>query len=183
LDSANRLLWRQNPRRLDAESLHDAVLSVSGKLNPERGGPGYRDFKYTEAYAPIYEYITPDKPELWRRSIYRFIVRTTPHQFLTTLDCPDPANLTPARMQTTTALQALTLSNNEFMLRQARYFATRIENEASEIPARVRRAFELSFQRPPTADELRAAQSLVTEQSLFALCRMLINANEFVYVD
>jgi hypothetical protein len=182
-DSQNRLLWRQNPRRLDAESVHDAVLAVSGKLNPARGGPGFRDFNYTEAYAPIYEYTTPDKPELWRRSIYRFVVRTTPHRFMTTLDCPDPANLTPARMQTTTALQALTLSNNEFMLRQAGYLATRIENEVPDTSARIRHAFELCFQRPPSADELRAAQGLVAEQSLFALCRMLINANEFVYID
>jgi hypothetical protein len=183
LDAQNRLLWRQNPRRLDAESLHDTVLAVSGKLNSERGGPGFKDFNYTEAYAPIYDYITPDTPELWRRSIYRFVVRTTPHRFMTTLDCPDPANLTPARMQTTTALQALTLSNNDFMLRQARYLATRIENEAPDNPARIRRAFELCFQRPPTAEELRAAHSLVTSQNLFALCRMLINANEFVYLD
>jgi hypothetical protein len=183
LDSTNRLLWRQNPRRLDAESLHDAVLAVSGKLNPQRGGPGFKDFNYTEAYAPIYDYVTPDTPNLWRRSIYRFVVRTTPHRFMTTLDCPDPANLTPARMQTTTALQALTLSNNDFMLRQARYLGTRIENEAPDTPARIRRAFELCFQRPPTTTELQAAQTLVTEQGLFALCRMLMNANEFVYLD
>ncbi len=171
LDSANRLLWRQNPRRLDAESLHDAVLAVSGKLNPEMGGPGYRDFNYTEAYAPIYDYITPDKPELWRRSIYRFIVRTTPHQFMTTLDCPDPANFTPARAQTTTALQALTLSNNEFMLQQARFLA-----ERAKTPER---AFQLCFQRDATPEELAAARSL----DLFSLCRMLLNANEFIYVD
>ena len=183
LDAQNRLLWRQNPRRLDAESLHDAVLAVSGKLNPQRGGPGFKDFNYTEAYAPIYDYMTPDTPELWRRSIYRFVVRTTPHRFMTTLDCPDPANLTPARMQTTTALQALTLSNNDFMLRQASYLGIRIENEAPDTPARIHRAFELCFQRPPTATELQAAQTLVTDQGLFALCRMLMNANEFVYLD
>jgi hypothetical protein len=75
------------------------------------------------------------------------------------------------------------LSNNDFMLRQARYLATRIENEASDTAARIRRAFELCFQRPPSAAELQAAQALVTGQSLFALCRMLMNANEFVYVD
>ena len=171
LDSSNRLLWRQNPRRLDAEKLRDTVLAVSGKLNLARGGPGYRDFNYTEAYAPIYDYITPDKPELWRRSIYRFIVRTTPHQFMTTLDCPDPANFTPARAQTTTALQALTLSNNEFMLQQARHLA-----ERAKTPER---AFQLCFQRDPTTDELAAAKQL----DLFSLCRMLLNANEFVYVD
>ncbi len=183
LDAQNRLLWRQNARRLDAESLHDAVLTVSGKLNPERGGPGFRDFNYTEAYAPIYDYITPDKPELWRRSVYRFVVRTTPHRFMSTLDCPDPANLTPARVQTTTALQALTLSNNEFMLQQARHLAARIESETSSRDAAIRRAFALALQRAPTAAELRDATPLVAEQGLFALCRMLINANEFVYLD
>jgi hypothetical protein len=170
-DGSNRLLWKQNPRRLDAETLRDTVLAVSGKLNLARGGPGYRDFNYTEAYAPIYDYVTPDKPELWRRSIYRFIVRTTPHQFLTTLDCPDPANFTPARAQTTTALQALTLSNNEFMLQQARHLA-----ERAQTPER---AFQLCFQRDPTPAELAAAKSI----DLFSLCRMLLNANEFIYVD
>jgi hypothetical protein len=182
-DASNRLLSHQNPRRLDAESLHDAVLAVSGTLNPEMGGPGYRDFKYTEAYAPIYDYLTPDKSELWRRSIYRFIVRTTPHQFLSTLDCPDPANLTPARVNTTTALQALTLSNNDFMLQQAQHLVTRIENETDSREAAIRRAFALTFQRDATAAELKAATPLVTEQGLFSLCRMLINANEFVYLD
>jgi Protein of unknown function (DUF1553)/Protein of unknown function (DUF1549)/Planctomycete cytochrome C/NPCBM/NEW2 domain len=183
IDAQNRLLWRQNPRRLDAESMHDAVLSIAGTLNPAMGGPGYRDFNYTEAYAPIYDYLTPDKPELLRRSIYRFVVRTTPHQFMSTLDCPDPANLTPARAQTTTALQALTLSNNEFMLQQAASFAARIENETDSRAASIRRAFELCFQREPLSDERNAATSLVAGQGLFALCRMLLNTNEFVYVD
>lgn len=185
VDASNRLLWRQNPRRLDAETLRDTVLAVSGKLNEQQGGPGFRDFRYTEAYAPIYDYITADKPELWRRSIYRFVVRTTPHPLMTTLDCPDPANLTPVRPQTTTALQALALSNNEFMLQQARYMATRIESETNDksTDSAINRAFELSFQRPPVDSEFRAAKSLVDAQGLFALCRALINANEFVYID
>jgi cytochrome c553 len=183
LDAQNRLIWRQNPRRLDAESVHDAVLSVAATLNPAMGGPGYRDFNFTEAYAPIYDYITPDKPELLRRSIYRFVVRTTPHQFMSTLDCPDPANFTPARAQTTTALQALTLSNNEFMLQQARSLATRIENETDSRAAAIRRAFALCFERSPTDEELAASTHLVAEQTLFALCRLLINTNEFVYID
>ncbi len=183
VDAQNRLLWRQNPRRLDAESVHDAVLSVAGTLNPTMGGPGYRDFKFTEAYAPVYDYITPEKPELLRRSIYRFVVRTTPHQFMSTLDCPDPANLTPARAQTTTALQALTLSNNEFMLQQAANLVTRIENETDSRAAAIRRAFLLCLQREPKTDEQSAATHLVAEQGLFALCRMLINTNEFVYID
>lgn len=184
IDASNRLLWRQNPRRLDAESVRDAVLAVSGNLNPARGGPGFRDFDYTEAYAPIYQYTVADKPELWKRSIYRLVVRTTPHQFLTTLDCPDPANLTPARVVTTTALQALTLSNNAFMLRQAGSLAGSISQQTGLSPtAQITRAFERVFQRPPNQEEFQAAAALIKTQNLFSLCRMLINANEFLYID
>ena len=184
IDAQNRLLWRANPQRLDAESLHDTVLAVSGTLNSSMGGPGFRDFDYTEAYAPIYRYITPDRPALWRRSIYRFVVRTTPQQFLTTLDCPNPANLTPARVTTTTALQALALLNDEFMLKQARYFAARVEGEAgSDTEAQIRRAFELAFLRAPTDAESSSAEKFRTTHGLAALCRLLLNANEFVYLD
>ena len=182
-DSGNRLLWRQNARRLDAESLHDAVLSVAGTLNPTMGGPGYRDFNYTEAYAPIYEYITPETPNLLRRSIYRFIVRTTPHEFMSTMDCPDPANFTPARAHTTTALQALALSNNELMLQQADAFAKSIQRETNSPEAAVRRAFARALLRAPSPDELAAGLQLASQQGLMVLCRMLINANEFVYLD
>ena len=183
-DADNRFLWRQNPRRLQAEAMRDAVLATSGKLNYKAGGPGYRDFKYTQAYAPIYQYITPDTPDLWRRSIYRFVVRTTPHEFLTTLDCPDPANLTPKRLTTTTPLQALTLSNNPFMLKQAGYFAARLKQDAGANPAdQIDRAFRLAFGRPPTPPEAQAALQTVQTKGLFALCHALLNANEFAYVD
>ena len=93
-DTSNRLLWRQNPRRMDAETIRDSVLLVSGKLNDQTGGPGFEDFAYKEAYAPEYNYVTADSPKLWRRSIYRFVVRTTPNRFMTTLDCPDPVSYT-----------------------------------------------------------------------------------------
>ena len=184
IDADNRLLWRQNARRLDAECLRDATLAVTGSLNPEMGGPGYRDFKYTEAYAPVYEYITPDSPELWRRSIYRFIVRSTPHAFMTTLDCPNPANLAPARLETTTALQSLALLNNDFMLRQAGHWAKRLEKDAGTDPAaQVRRGFALALARQPMDAELAAAVTLVEKAGLVQFCRMLFNANEFVYID
>lgn len=184
IDADNRLLWRQNPRRIEAEAIRDSVLFVSGKLNLQRGGPGFEDFAYQEAYAPIYTYITADEPTLWRRSIYRYIVRTTPDQFLTTLDCPDPANLTPKRLTTTTPLQSLSLYNNDFMLRQARYFAERLRAEAGDdVEAQVRRGFALSFGRQPTAEEVRLATDFVEQHGLFSLCRSLFSSNEFVYVD
>ena len=182
IDSGNRYLSRQNGRRLDAESLRDAMLVVSDSLNVVAHGPGYRDFNYQEEYAPIYKYITADRPELWRRSVYRFVVRTTPHGWLTTLDCPNPANLTPARNVTTTALQSLALLNDEFVLRQADRFAQRMEEDAAPED-RVARAFAAAFQRAPTAAERAAAEELVRRQGLAELCRRLFNANEFVYVD
>lgn len=184
IDADNRLLWRQNPRRIEAEAVRDAVLFVSGKLNTKRYGPGFEDFKYQEAYAPIYTYVTADEPAVWRRSIYRFVVRTTPDRFLTTLDCPDPANLTPKRLTTTTPLQSLALYNNDFMLRQARYFAQRVELEAGmNTNDQVRRAFALAFGRTPTGRELKLSSQFIKRQSLFSFCRSLLNANEFVYVD
>ena len=183
-DAGNRLLWRQNPRRIEAESIRDSVLSVSGKLNLKRGGPGFEDFQYQDAYAPIYTYITADKPSLWRRSIYRYIVRTTPNRFLTTLDCPDPANLTAKRERTTTPLQSLALYNNEFMLLQSQYFADRLVDEFPlKTTDQIRRAFELALSRPPSDRELQIATDLVERSGLFTLCRSLLNSNEFVYVD
>ena len=183
VDAQNRFCWRQNPRRLDAESIHDAVLFASGKLNLAMGGPGYRDFKYTEAYAPIYEYTTPSTPELWRRSVYRFVVRTTPHRFMTTLDCPDPANLTPVRAQTTTALQALTLINNPFMLEQSGHLAARVEEGAASAEEAVQRAFRLCLARSASESEVAAAVALSRAHGMRELCRMLFNTNEFSYVD
>jgi mono/diheme cytochrome c family protein len=183
IDHDNHLLWRMNARRLEAEAIRDSVLVATGKLNFEMYGPGYRDFDYEEAYAPIYTYTTADKPELWRRSIYRFIVRTTPQPFLTTMDCPDPANLTPDRNVTTTALQSLALFNNDFMLRQARYFSERLAREADTVDAQIELAFQLAFARSVREDELIAARQLISEQGMMHLCRVLFNANEFVYVD
>jgi len=180
VDAGNRLLWRQNPKRIEAEAVRDSVLAVSGKLNPERGGPGFEDFTYEEAYAPIYTYITADDPKLWRRSIYRYLVRTTPSRFMTTLDCPDPANLTPKRMTTTTALQSLALYNNDFMLRQARYFAERLEASGGD---KVTHAYALAFGREPSPEETEMAREFIGKEGLFAFCRTLFNANEFVYVD
>ena len=184
VDADNRLLWKQTSRRIEAEAIRDSVLFVSGKLNNQLGGPGFEDFNYQDAYAPIYTYITADKPELWRRSIYRYIVRTTPDRFLTTLDCPDPANLTAQRHTTTTPLQSLTLYNNEFILKQAGYFADRLKQESGpHQEAQVHRAFKLAFGRSATDEETRLAMDLVNRQGVFSLCRALLNSNEFVYVD
>jgi hypothetical protein len=188
IDNSNRWLWRQNPRRIDAESLRDAVLHAVGNLNGTMHGPGFRDFDYEEEYAPVYRYVSPNRPELWRRSIYRFIVRTTPHTFLTTLDCPNPANLTATRTTTTTSIQALTLLNNAFILEQSDAMAQRIEQELSGEPndsmaSHVRLAYRRILGRDPTESQRTASAAYVEQHGLIALCRLLFNTNEFVYVD
>jgi hypothetical protein len=103
---------------------------------------------------------------------------------MTTLDCPNPANITPARLETTTALQSLALLNNDFMLRQAGRWATRLEREAGADPAaQVRRAYALALARPPEDGEITAAVTLIRSHGLVQFCRMLFNFNEFVYMD
>lgn len=184
VDSDNRLLWRMNSRRLEAEAVRDSVLAVTGKLNDAMFGPGYRDFDYKEAYAPIYTYQTADSPPLWRRSIYRFIVRTTPQQFMTALDCPDPANLTPQRNVTTTAQQSLAMYNNEFMLKQSRYFAERLVQECGlNIDRQIELAFQLAFARTPESAEIESARNAIDQHGLWQFCRAIFNANEFIYID
>ena len=184
VDAGNRLLWRQNPSRVEAEVLRDSVLFVSGKLNDARGGPGFEDFSYQDAYAPIYTYVTADEPALWRRSIYRYLVRTSPDPFLSTLDCPDPANLTPVRMTTTTPLQSLALYNNDFMLRQAGYFAERLRAAAGrDVMGQINEGYRLALSRRPDFGEAALARAFIRDESLFAFCRVLLNSNEFVYVD
>lgn len=184
VDAENQYLWRMNSRRLTAEEIRDAVLSVTACLNPQRFGPGFRDFDYKEAYAPIYTYRTSDSPEFWRRSIYRFVVRTTPNDFMKALDCPDPANLTPKRLTTTTALQSLALYNNDFMLHQARHLAGRLQTEAGDnADDQIAHAFRLALGRDPDRNEMSGARSLIADTDLFTFCRSLLNSSEFIYLD
>jgi hypothetical protein len=184
LDAGNRFLWRQNPRRLDAESLRDAILTVSDAMVATMHGPGYRDFEYKEEYAPVYRHLALDTPEVFRRSIYRFVVRTTPHPFLTSLDCPNPATLTPVRNTTTTAIQSLATLNNAFVLQQSDRFAARLKYEVGDnAQAQAERAIRIAFARRPTQEQIQSATQLIQDAGLFHLCRILLNTNEFVYVD
>ncbi|HEX4145872.1 MAG TPA: DUF1553 domain-containing protein [Pirellulales bacterium] len=183
-DRGNRLLWRMNRRRLEGEAVRDAVLAVSGKLNRQPGGPPFEDFVYVEKYAPVYQYVVADRPELWRRTVYRFAVRSVPNPWLEALDCPNPSIQTPARNRTTTALQALALLNNPFVLQQSRFFAQRLQSAALDSPVdQVRLAYRLAFAREPNNEEASEALDFVGRHGLTELCHLLFNASEFVYVD
>lgn len=183
IDSNNRWLWRQNAFKLDAESTRDAVLAVSGQLEPSMFGPGFREFDYKEEYAPVYSYMTRNDRDANRRSIYRFRVRTTPNPWLTSLDCPNSANFTPTRFVTTTALQSLALLNHDFVLQQSENLANRISSLHEVQNDQIAMAWSLVFGRKPSVLEMRASQELIGKHGLSTFCRYLLNSNEFVSID
>ena len=184
VDAGNRLLWRKDPARLEAETLRDAILSIAGQLNPQVGGPSYQDFKTFTFNSQFYEMIDPIGPEFHRRTIYRTWLRSGRNPLLDTFDCPDPSTTSPKRAVTTTPVQSLALLNNSFVLRMADAFAERVTREAGIEPdAQVLACWRLAYGREPAADELERLSAFVGEFGLPALCRVAFNSNEFLYVD
>jgi hypothetical protein len=186
IDGDNRSLWRMNRRRLEAEELRDAMLTVSGRMNRQMGGPGYYLFVLERPeHSPHYEYekFDVEDPASHRRSVYRFVVRSQPDPYMTTLDCADSSQSTPQRNETLTALQALSLLNNDFSLAMSKHFASVIESQRGDRPAQIEWAFQSATGRPPHADELDALIAFADQHGLPAMCRVLLNLSEFVFVD
>ena len=182
IDSGNMYYWRSARTKLTAEELRDSVLAVSGRMNLEMGGPGFQDFVLEKnQHSPHYEYqkYDPENVASHRRSIYRFIPRSRTQPFLTTLDCADPSQSVAKRDETTTALQALTLLNNPFMETMAKHFAKRIGKSKDPITA----AFQLAANRNPTPEEIATLQPYLKQYGLENTCRLILNLNEFTYVD
>ena len=186
VDANNALLWRQNRRKLDAEALRDSVLAVSGKLDPSMGGAGWQDFVIEHPqHSPHYQYslADPEDAKIWRRSIYRFIVRSQTQPWMTSLDCADPSIRVDKRNESLSALQALALLNNGFMLTQARHFAERVQREKADLTAQVVRAHELAFGHAPSTTQREKLIAFAKTNGLPSLCRVLLNLNEFTFAD
>ena len=186
IDAGNRFLWRMNRRRLEAEEVRDAILAVSGKMNHRMYGPGFYLFQLEKTdHSPHYEYHKhdPEDAKSHRRSVYRFIVRSQPDPFMTTLDCADSSQSTPQRNETLTSLQALSLLNNKFTLAMSQHFARRLESDEKSLPAQIDRALRLVAGRNPTLSERSALAEYATNHGLANLCRVLLNMSEFVYLD
>ncbi|MDB6076232.1 MAG: hypothetical protein JWO89_3872, partial [Verrucomicrobiaceae bacterium] len=184
IDADNRLLWRQNRRKLDAESIRDSVLAVSGKLDLTMGGPSFQDFIVTHPeHSPHYEYDLhdPEDPKCWRRSIYRFIVRSQQQPFMTVMDCADPSMRVDKRNESLSALQALAMMNNSLIVTMARHLAERVQGGSLE--KQVRQAFHLTLSRPPAEEELVPLVEYAKREGLDNTCRVLMNLNEFSFVD
>ena len=188
LDGDNQWLWRQNRRRLDAESIHDAILSVSGQLDPTMRGPSVQHFALRPGVhvTPVVDYSQYDwaSPGSGRRSVYRFIFRTLPDPFFDALDSADASQLTAVRNESTTPLQALELLNNPFVLRQCEQFARRLEKgRGGRIDEQVRVAVELAYGRQAASDEVEFLSAYATRHGLVNLCRLIMNSNEFLYLN
>jgi Protein of unknown function (DUF1553)/Protein of unknown function (DUF1549)/Planctomycete cytochrome C len=184
VDSQNRLLWRMTPRRLEAEAVRDAILSVSGQINRRMGGPGYNLWEKNTNYVVVFRPREVLGPDEFRRMVYQFKPRSQQDPIFGVFDCPDAALAKPKRNTSTTVLQALNLMNSRLMIDQATAFADRLQREAGDDPARqVEQAFRLAFGRRASDTERKAALALVRKHGAAMLCRALFNANEFLYVD
>ena len=187
IDADNRLLWRMNRRRLDAESVHDAILQAAGRLDGSMGGPSVQQFGLRPGVhvTPVVDYSQYDwdRPGAGRRSVYRFLFRTLPDPFMDSLDEADASQLTAARNESITPLQALALLNNPFVLRQSEHFARRLERERTDLEDRIALAFELLYNRAPNADEQADLGRYALSHGLVNLCRLLFNSNEFLFLN
>jgi hypothetical protein len=183
LDAGNQWLWRFAPRRLEAEAVRDAMLAVSGELNRQTGGPGFRPFEVLPFPANAYQITDKTGPDFNRRTVYRMNVNSGKDPLLDSFDCPDPSVKTPRRTSTTTPLQALELMNNSFVQRQAQGLADRAGRTAGpDREAAVTAAWQLALGRSPTAGETRQAVAAADARGLGSVCWALLNCTEFIYV-
>lgn len=186
VDSTNALYWRANRRKIDAESLRDSMLLVAGKLDDRMGGPAFQDFVIEKPeHSPHYEYQLHDAedPRSHRRSAYRFLVRSQTQPFMTTLDCADPSMIVDKRNETVTALQALALLNNKLVLSMSRHTALRIAAASPDETTQIDSLFRLALGRFPSAEERDSLMEYARQHGLSQACRVILNLNEFAFVD
>jgi cytochrome c553 len=201
-DSENIYLWKFPLRRLEGEIIRDVILSAGGQLNPEAGGPPFfpalpasvrEDVKKVGRWG-----LTKEEPATWRRSIYSYWKRALKFPMFEVLDQPDTTVTCERRSSTTVPTQALTLMNNEFVLIQSRLFAERILSSVGINPGeQVRSAYRIALSREPSESELRENLAFLERQKAFHaaseqtagllalndLCAVILNLNEFVYIN
>jgi hypothetical protein len=191
-DPENALLWQFPRRRLDGEALRDAMLTVSGRLNLKAGGPGVFPEIPPELQkaAGAQWKVSSDPTERDRRSVYVFVKRNLRYPLFSLFDAPDRNETCSRRFATTTAPQALTLLNDAIVLGFARDFAARVSKETGNDPDKVvNRAFALALGRLPNSEEKQAMDAFLKKnKGTFAeatndLCHVLLNLNEFVFLD
>jgi mono/diheme cytochrome c family protein len=205
LDSENRLLWRMERRRLEAEPLRDAFLATGGNLNLASGGPGVKPRIRKELLVASqrnkWPVVQTEGPEHWRRSVYIYVKRQLQLPLMELFDAPTTTHSCERRDESLVPTQALVLLNDEFLHEQAARFAERVAHEAlGAAEAQVERALWIALARPPSADRVAEAAAFVESQAklliaegqseataqraaLADFCHVLLNLSEFVYVD
>ncbi len=184
-DIDNRLLWRGPLRRLDGESTRDAMLTISGALNRKTGGPSYFDMtsklEYDHTFAgPTGEF----NDDVNRRTVYRLWARCGNNPLLESLDCPDPSVMLARRSQTITPVQSLSLLNNRFVEQCAERLAQRVTQQVGDdIDSRISEVYQLVLSRDPKPRELELAREFIRKQSLSQFCVVMLNTNEFLFVE
>jgi hypothetical protein len=176
-----------NRLRLDAESVRDAVLQITGTLDLAMGGPPAMQFRFEDPdpnRTPKVDYgsFDVDSAASRRRSVYRYIFRTLPDPFMDCLDCADASQLTPARNTSVTALQALAMYNDRFIVRYSEHLAARVA-KAGGAAAPVDAVYRLALIRAPRPDERDRCAAYAAKHGLANLCRVVLNSNEFMFLD
>jgi hypothetical protein len=194
-DPENRLLWRMNIRRLDAEALRDAVITVSGQAELSVGG------------APVMLKVTPTGLQTVtsqkRRSIYLLARRSNPATFMQVFDYPVIDVNCTRRSTSATPLQSLTMINSEFLTDSAGHLARRVASLAGDdasLPKKIDTAYRIALSRGASDNETRISQELIQQlkllyeksgvagedalrRSIENFAHMLLCSNEFLYVD
>jgi len=197
-DPANDGFWRFEMRRLEAEEIRDSVLAVGGTLNTAMYGPGIYPEIPAEVLAgqsiPGYGWGKSSAEEQARRSIYIHVKRSLAMPMLESFDQAENDRSTPARFSTTQPTQALAMINGAFLNRQAGLLADRLRREAGDdLKAQIRLALKLATAREASDDEvdrglaliesLAASGNLDPEAARRAYCLLVLNLNEFLYLD
>ncbi|NBV21481.1 MAG: DUF1553 domain-containing protein [Proteobacteria bacterium] len=193
-DPNNSLWWRAERRRLDAESIRDALLYVSGDLDETMGGahpfPPVHTWGFTQHNQFFANY------DNRQRTVYQMQQRLRKHPFLALFDGADPNSSTATREPSTTPLQSLFMMNDKFAHEEAAKFAARMQQGETDEARQINRAFLALYARPPQPDELKMAtdylatfrtklaeKKLPADQAWASLSRALLGANEFLYLD
>jgi mono/diheme cytochrome c family protein len=200
-DPVNTYLWRFNMRRLGAEEIRDSILAASGELNTKKmGGPSMYPKLSAEVLAGISftdkktHWPDSSKDEQNRRTVYAFVKRSIQVPLLVNHDQADPDNSCPVRYTTTVPTQALGMLNGEFINEQAELLAQRMAKDSGDdVAKQVARGIRLTTGRVPGADEVAKDVAFITKlkekhklddaKALQQYALLLLNANEFVYVD
>ncbi len=187
-DPDNKLLWKFNRRRLEAEEIRDAMLAASGKLNEKAGGPSVMipiDKGLVKAlYKPSQWVPAKDQAEYSRRSIYLISKRNLHLPFMEVFDAPDSLASCPRRESSTHAPQALELMNGTLSNQQAEALAKRLETEAGPGPRKqVDLAYRLVRGRAPNPKEMQQSLAFLKTQSRREFALAMLNLNAFLYVN